>query len=219
MAKEKGMNREDRVHGALLILNELVRISSMEGEVGPDFTVNTFSYLKTKHSSHCLFFLDSACVRRWRKSHSSNWSTISTARRWWDSEPSPATSHPSPASSQCSRSSQTPSWACWATVLLRASSALEPHRHLLRTLWWRADTAVSWWRTDSIRWIGVGEGGQGWLQWLPTHTQDYFMCTSDYIHISMFSFLNPSLMLLLHPRINDTVLFSTWLQALTAKHC
>ena len=27
------MNREDRVHGALLILNELVRISSMEGEV------------------------------------------------------------------------------------------------------------------------------------------------------------------------------------------
>ena len=29
------MNREDRVHGALLILNELVRISSMEGEVRP----------------------------------------------------------------------------------------------------------------------------------------------------------------------------------------
>lgn len=27
------MNRDDRVHGALLILNELVRISSMEGEV------------------------------------------------------------------------------------------------------------------------------------------------------------------------------------------
>lgn len=33
MAKEKGMNRDDRIHGALLILNELVRISSMEGEV------------------------------------------------------------------------------------------------------------------------------------------------------------------------------------------
>jgi len=33
LAKEKGMNRDDRVHGALLILNELVRISSMEGEV------------------------------------------------------------------------------------------------------------------------------------------------------------------------------------------
>ncbi|TNM86388.1 hypothetical protein fugu_006618 [Takifugu bimaculatus] len=32
LAKEKGMNRDDRVHGALLILNELVRISSMEGE-------------------------------------------------------------------------------------------------------------------------------------------------------------------------------------------
>lgn len=27
------MNRDDRIHGALLILNELVRISSMEGEV------------------------------------------------------------------------------------------------------------------------------------------------------------------------------------------
>lgn len=33
LAKEKGMNKDDRVHGALLILNELVRISSMEGEV------------------------------------------------------------------------------------------------------------------------------------------------------------------------------------------
>ncbi|XP_028613619.1 serine/threonine-protein kinase mTOR [Grammomys surdaster] len=32
LAKEKGMNRDDRLHGALLILNELVRISSMEGE-------------------------------------------------------------------------------------------------------------------------------------------------------------------------------------------
>ncbi|MGH0128951.1 UNVERIFIED_CONTAM: hypothetical protein FKN15_057794 [Acipenser sinensis] len=32
LAKEKGMNRDERVHGALLILNELVRISSMEGE-------------------------------------------------------------------------------------------------------------------------------------------------------------------------------------------
>ncbi|RXN12610.1 serine threonine- kinase mTOR [Labeo rohita] len=32
LAKEKGMNKDDRVHGALLILNELVRISSMEGE-------------------------------------------------------------------------------------------------------------------------------------------------------------------------------------------
>lgn len=30
------MNRDDRAHGALLILNELVRISSMEGEVRPD---------------------------------------------------------------------------------------------------------------------------------------------------------------------------------------
>ncbi|KAL7976198.1 hypothetical protein Chor_008295 [Crotalus horridus] len=32
VAKEKGVNRDDRIHGALLILNELVRISSMEGE-------------------------------------------------------------------------------------------------------------------------------------------------------------------------------------------
>ncbi|XP_029141485.1 serine/threonine-protein kinase mTOR [Protobothrops mucrosquamatus] len=32
LAKEKGVNRDDRIHGALLILNELVRISSMEGE-------------------------------------------------------------------------------------------------------------------------------------------------------------------------------------------
>ncbi|XP_059807691.1 serine/threonine-protein kinase mTOR isoform X1 [Hypanus sabinus] len=32
LAKEKGLNRDDRIHGALLILNELIRISSMEGE-------------------------------------------------------------------------------------------------------------------------------------------------------------------------------------------
>ncbi|KAF2977438.1 hypothetical protein EK904_000949, partial [Melospiza melodia maxima] len=36
LAKEKGMNRDDRIHGALLILNELVRISSMEGELVHD---------------------------------------------------------------------------------------------------------------------------------------------------------------------------------------
>lgn len=36
------MNRDDRVHGALLILNELVRISSMEGEVRAESTVETF---------------------------------------------------------------------------------------------------------------------------------------------------------------------------------
>ncbi len=45
LAKEKGMNRDDRVHGALLILNELVRISSMEGEVRTEFSVETFSHL------------------------------------------------------------------------------------------------------------------------------------------------------------------------------
>lgn len=44
LAKEKGMNRDDRVHGALLILNELVRISSMEGEVTSDFTLNIYSH-------------------------------------------------------------------------------------------------------------------------------------------------------------------------------
>lgn len=48
------MNRDDRVHGALLILNELVRISSMEGEVRAEFTVETFSHPQAKHSFHCL---------------------------------------------------------------------------------------------------------------------------------------------------------------------
>ncbi|CAM9236848.1 unnamed protein product, partial [Lampetra fluviatilis] len=32
VTKEKGVNRDDRIHGSLLILNELIRISSMEGE-------------------------------------------------------------------------------------------------------------------------------------------------------------------------------------------
>lgn len=42
LAKEKGMNRDDRVHGALLILNELVRISSMEGEVSSEIKLNIY---------------------------------------------------------------------------------------------------------------------------------------------------------------------------------
>lgn len=33
-SREKGLNRDDRVHGSLLIVNELIRNSSMEGEVG-----------------------------------------------------------------------------------------------------------------------------------------------------------------------------------------
>lgn len=48
------MNRDDRVHGALLILNELVRISSMEGEVSAEFAVITFSHPQVELSSHCL---------------------------------------------------------------------------------------------------------------------------------------------------------------------
>lgn len=78
---------------------------------------------------------DSACVRKWRKSRSSNWSMINTARSWWDLEPSLATSHLLRASSRCSRSSPTPSWACWATALLKASSPSELHRHPPRALW------------------------------------------------------------------------------------
>lgn len=49
------MNRDDRAHGALLILNELVRISSMEGEVRPQFTVVIFSHSQVEEFSHCLF--------------------------------------------------------------------------------------------------------------------------------------------------------------------
>lgn len=84
----------------------------------------------------CLSHLcDSACVRKWRKSHSSNWSMINTARSWWDLGPSLATSHLSQAFSLCSHSSLTPSWACWATALLKASSPSGLHRRLPRPLW------------------------------------------------------------------------------------
>lgn len=97
----------------------------------------------------------SACVRRWRRSRSSNWSMINTVKSWWDLERSLATSHPSPASSRCSLSSPTPSWACWATARLRASWASEPLRCRPRARWWRADTAVSWWRSDLTRWSAL----------------------------------------------------------------
>lgn len=50
------MNRDDRVHGALLILNELVRISSMEGEVRVDVPSETLSHPKAKNSTHCLVY-------------------------------------------------------------------------------------------------------------------------------------------------------------------
>lgn len=56
------MNRDDRAHGALLILNELVRISSMEGEVsarhsedGPSFcslSLSLVSFLTADARGH-----------------------------------------------------------------------------------------------------------------------------------------------------------------------
>ncbi|XP_077105803.1 serine/threonine-protein kinase mTOR isoform X2 [Ranitomeya variabilis] len=49
LSKEKGMNRDDRLHGALLIINELVRISSIEGEVSSSAqTPNTKTGTKEK---------------------------------------------------------------------------------------------------------------------------------------------------------------------------
>lgn len=80
LAKEKGMNRDDRVHGALLIMNELVRISSMEGEVSAARTVQTFPASTGQASALPLCLHGSDCARRWRRSRSSSWSTISTAR-------------------------------------------------------------------------------------------------------------------------------------------
>ncbi len=53
LAKEKGMNKDDRVHGALLILNELVRISSMEGEVR---YCSCYKQQDTWFVRFCLFF-------------------------------------------------------------------------------------------------------------------------------------------------------------------
>lgn len=146
------MNREDRVHGALLILNELVRISSMEGEV---MVISLFKHSRIQKQNIPLIVLSaiSACVRRWRRSHSSSWSMINTARSWWDLEPSLAISHPSPASNPCNPSSPTLSWVCWATAHLRASSALELHQCRPRLRWWKADTAVSWWKSVLTRWI------------------------------------------------------------------
>lgn len=44
------MNRDDRAHGALLILNELVRISSMEGEVRATSVPN---FHRKMHRSAC----------------------------------------------------------------------------------------------------------------------------------------------------------------------
>ncbi|XP_072283026.1 serine/threonine-protein kinase mTOR isoform X9 [Pyxicephalus adspersus] len=52
LSKEKGMNRDDRIHGALLIINELVRISSMEGErLREDMEEITQQQLV--HDKHC----------------------------------------------------------------------------------------------------------------------------------------------------------------------
>lgn len=56
LAKEKGMNRDDRVHGALLILNELVRISSMEGEVNVQLHTTPF-YCPVMHSMFSMHSL------------------------------------------------------------------------------------------------------------------------------------------------------------------
>ncbi|KAM9299260.1 serine/threonine-protein kinase mTOR [Gastrophryne carolinensis] len=52
LSKEKGMNRDDRIHGALLIINELVRISSMEGERLRE-EMEEITQQQLVHDKHC----------------------------------------------------------------------------------------------------------------------------------------------------------------------
>ncbi|KAM4652055.1 serine/threonine-protein kinase mTOR [Discoglossus pictus] len=52
LSKEKGMNRDERIHGALLILNELVRISSMEGERLRE-EMEEITQQQLVHDKHC----------------------------------------------------------------------------------------------------------------------------------------------------------------------
>ncbi|CAJ0932770.1 unnamed protein product [Ranitomeya imitator] len=52
LSKEKGMNRDDRLHGALLIINELVRISSIEGERLRD-EMEEIAQQQLVHDKHC----------------------------------------------------------------------------------------------------------------------------------------------------------------------
>lgn len=52
LSKEKGMNRDDRLHGALLIINELVRISSMEGERLRE-EMEEITQQQLVHDKHC----------------------------------------------------------------------------------------------------------------------------------------------------------------------
>ncbi|XP_063292058.1 serine/threonine-protein kinase mTOR [Pelobates fuscus] len=50
--KEKGMNRDDRIHGALLVINELLRISSMEGERLRE-EMEEITQQQLVHDKHC----------------------------------------------------------------------------------------------------------------------------------------------------------------------
>ncbi|XP_040182261.1 serine/threonine-protein kinase mTOR isoform X3 [Rana temporaria] len=52
LSKEKGMNKDDRLHGALLIINELVRISSMEGERLRE-EMEEITQQQLVHDKHC----------------------------------------------------------------------------------------------------------------------------------------------------------------------
>ncbi|KAM8927600.1 serine/threonine-protein kinase mTOR [Pelodytes ibericus] len=52
LIKEKGLNRDDRIHGALLIINELVRISSMEGERLRE-EMEEITQQQLVHDKHC----------------------------------------------------------------------------------------------------------------------------------------------------------------------
>ncbi|XP_075136061.1 serine/threonine-protein kinase mTOR isoform X5 [Leptodactylus fuscus] len=52
LSKDKGMNRDDRLHGALLIINELVRISSMEGERLRE-EMEEITQQQLVHDKHC----------------------------------------------------------------------------------------------------------------------------------------------------------------------
>ncbi|XP_075183475.1 serine/threonine-protein kinase mTOR [Anomaloglossus baeobatrachus] len=52
LSKEKGMNRDDRLHGALLIINELVRISSIDGERLRE-EMEEITQQQLVHDKHC----------------------------------------------------------------------------------------------------------------------------------------------------------------------
>jgi FKBP12-rapamycin complex-associated protein len=66
--REKGVNRDDRVHGSLLVLNELLRCSNAEWERSYEELMDRVQYQQGQQASVSLFQNIAVVINHWHSS-------------------------------------------------------------------------------------------------------------------------------------------------------